>query len=102
MSKGKWKVYFIVKESTTELDGIKTIDKKEVRATIPMDFEDVVILMNIVNSGTNFMLSALDKENFKAIAYEEFDPACWNDYYVRKIRQVDFDEREITIDVSNF
>ncbi len=102
MSKQKWKVDFIVRESTTELDGKKTIDKKEARATISMDFEEVIILMNIVNSSTSFMLSALDEENFKAIIYDDFDPACWNDYYVRKIRNIDFDRKVINIDVSNF
>ena len=102
MGKQKWNVHFIVRQSTTELNGEKIVDKKEARATIPMDFEQVMILMNMVNTSASFGLSMLDEENFKAIVYEDFDPACWNDYYVEKIKSVDFDEKEINIEVYNY
>lgn len=101
MSK-KWNICFTVKESKTQVDGKTIIDKKEARAEITMDYDEVLILMNLVNSGVIFGLSALDGENFKAISYEDFDPACWNDYYVEKIRRVDFDERKMDIIVYNY
>jgi len=99
----EWSVNFTVAESKGINDDEKEFIEKEIAIiSIMMDFEEVMLILNVVNTGTSFNFSTLDIENFKSISDQNFDPTRWNHYYIQKIRHIDFDNKGISINVSNF
>jgi hypothetical protein len=97
----KWNVHFYVEEAFLFENGQRTKVKNATHAEISMDFEDVMLLMKIVNSKTQFSLEELFNTDYKSMMTDARNDNCWKDYRVKEITKIDFNYKSMYITVKN-
>jgi len=97
MSKKKWNVTFYM--PSDYINNPQNNEKIQIKnssiISVEMDYENLLLL----NVGVSFTMEELFKKDAESFITNDYDPAFYNEYYV-KSKKLNFDDRSCTIDIE--